>query len=242
MSVLDALTILGAGAARGYRSGQNIQRELAEARRKALLEDREQATRESLARSQMALESSQAGSAEAARQKTLADTEDTRAGILRSQQPITPGGVPFHINLPGMGNKGLDIPGTMGSIENAPTSNLIQQLLQGGTSENVARINQAGETGRTRQELNFRENHPESYGGHGRTPKTPEERKMDYLDRAYANIPLPISVVTAEDAQAYLAAMGSAKLEQFKKEDPEAFGIKPETKGTKKKDSLGIRQ
>lgn len=46
MSIFDALAIAGAGVGRGVRQGQAIRREIAEARRKALLEERQQRVQE----------------------------------------------------------------------------------------------------------------------------------------------------------------------------------------------------
>lgn len=169
MPILDALSVLASGATRGYRQGQEAKRQIAEARRRALLEERELATRESLAASQMALESSQARVQELLGQKYQEEATTERGARERGSLPISPSGT--------AGTRFEQLFGRGYTPTRQDITPEFMRLLESG-EEAGGRANLA------RLEHKLRLEAPDVYGGTRRTPKTKEEMRIDLFERA----------------------------------------------------------
>ena len=190
MGILNALSILGAGAARGYEGAKALNRQLAEARRKALLEEREVAARERT----LALQESELPSIQSLREAQTGEltqqTGERKRRATRGQTRVLPEGQGLKIGL--LGNE-LEFPGT---IEDVTETEALLRELSG---------------------IKARQDRPELYGGTRRTPLTPEERKAKYI---LDTINAPTIVETPEELQQQLSGRIDfiKQLETFKKE------------------------
>lgn len=195
MGVLDALTILGSGISQGYRGSQELQRQLAEAKRKALLDEREQALREHAQASADALSQAQAlnlGSEASARDFS---TGEARAEAARAGAPIASGGVPtLHIS----GNT-FTLPNRMDTVQNPYIAELLKQS----------------------SEERFKHDNPDFYMhfppvgsnrmGIGGT-NSPESRVLKLIDMAIGK---PTPALLGEDEDSYTARQSQEKQQRL---------------------------
>jgi hypothetical protein len=162
MGIWDALSIGAAGVGRGYRSGQELERQMAEMKRKALLEERDAQIRERSQATQDALAQSQIGYQGVQSDLGRETLTGTRAGRLRGEQPAFPSGSRASV----LGSK-YSLPNTQAGVEEqAP---LLAALLREACNT---------------EELNARRNDPNIFGGSRRPYLDPtEQAQEDALDR-----------------------------------------------------------
>lgn len=171
MAFLDALAILASGAARGYRGSQEIQRQLAEAKRRALLEEREQAVRERLADSQIAQGSSEIDYRRLLGEQVGEETIGRREARTEAGRPLMRPGSSFSADI--LGNRLSILDPTARSL--AP----FMDYLGTERRERGATARQGMETGFRREELGARLSDPEKFGGTKASKEmTPEERRF----------------------------------------------------------------
>ncbi len=203
MGVLDALTILGAGIGRGYRGSQEVQRQIAEQKRKALLEEREQIVKETTARSQQALTEAQIQTEALNRAIGQFGLDVNKKKAERSEAPITRGGTPLRARI--LGNE-VNLPGTMQSLTDQ--GDLLRQL----------------------SEEQFKSTHPEYFTNYppagtaaSQIKNSPESRGRDYIHEILSGSS-PMGQM--EDSEAYSVRMArerAAKLNFLMQNDPEAI-------------------
>lgn len=207
MGVLDALTILGAGAGRGYRQSQETQRLIAEQKRRALLEEREAVIKEQAAQAQQKLTESQIQTEALNRAIGQFGLDVNKANQSRRIEPVTPNAAPLKLSF--LGNT-VEVPGDMQSMTDLGA--LINQL----------------------SEESFKSKHPEYYRNYppvGQTKLEPRARKIDYILRAasVAGGGGPNQFESISGPEAYntrVAATFNYILGQMKQADPEAFEAK----------------
>ena len=153
MGILDALTILGSGVGKGYRGSQEIQRQIAEARRKALIDEQEQARADRLASLQERLGSSTIGLQDVQRNTGQFGLDEARRQSTAAQEPLTTGG---RFKL-GVLDNNFDFPSTSEKFKTFQDT--LNEILGNASRERSALFN----------------------GGSGRTPLTPMERRSKYL-------------------------------------------------------------
>lgn len=184
MGILDALTILGSGVARGYRGSQELQRQLAEAKRKALIEEREMAMREEAQNVQNALARAQTAEAGVDTESKGFSLGRARADATRDDTPIMSGGIP-RLRI---GGQEFDIPNKFSSIRDPNIADLLKQV----------------------SEQEFMHNNPNYYmryppvgrGGNMSFTNTPEGRALKYMQLVFGtNIP----PLMGEDEDSYTA-------------------------------------
>lgn len=203
MSILDALTILGSGVARGYRGSQELQRQLVEAKRKALLEERELAMREQAQIAQNALAAAQTGKLGVDTRAGEFGLGEARAESERGATPIMPGGIP---SLSIGGNK-FQLPNRLDTLLNPEIAGMLRQS----------------------SEEDFRAAHPSYYmnsGAYGQNKLDPRARRIDYLLKTagVATGGGPGQFEEPDAYQARTAATFKYILDQLRLADPEAFG------------------
>ena len=204
MSFLDALAILGAGVGRGYRGSQELQRQLAAAKRKELMDERDMAIREQQQASQDALARAQAtnlGSETSARDFTLGEA---RAASERGATPITSGGNP-RLSI---GGNNFNLPNRMDVLQNPQIASMLTQS--------------SDEQFKAAHPDYFR-NYPPAGTAAAALKNTPEARGRDYIDKILTGLP-PIGL--GEDETEYTLKTNKlmrAKLAFLMETDPEAI-------------------
>jgi hypothetical protein len=170
----DIFTALASGAARGYRAGQELQRQILEAKRKALMEERDAATKERLATSQMALESATADERRAGAAKVTQGTQEATRASERDLTPIAPSGVI------GQDINSLGIPQpTMGDFRNPGIAGLLERL-----------TGERGATSRENLGNRARIDNPTVFGGSRREYLNPEDDALFKLaERLHQKVP-----------------------------------------------------
>src|SRR3989337_2417209 len=169
MGVLDALTILAAGAGKGYRASQEIQRQIAEAKRKALMDESEQAMRDRATALQERLGASTIASEEQARLESQFKLGEARRESLEASQPIAP---PEGFRPTILGTE-FNIPNRISALESPAISNLLQQEIQARAAREAVTIR-----GRSAVSIaNIR-------SGFRKEAGTPIERRTKYIQRA----------------------------------------------------------
>lgn len=214
------------GLGSGYLQGKDKQREIAEAKRKALMDEKELALKERELESLNALRSSQTG---------LLDWQGKMAGLgydetrFRNVEGRTPIAGDFPMNL--MGNEVNFNRPNIGMLERL--SPFINQQM--GDLSAWERLQQQINSNERMQGSEFthqrglREDYPETYGGSRRIPLEPGERKMKYLTDTVGITPL-----LGEEAEDYGSRI-EMLLEIMKEQDPEAFGLPEGYRRTRKK-------
>jgi hypothetical protein len=203
MGVLDALTILGAGVGRGYRGSQELQRQIAEEKRKALLEEREQAVRERAAESQIQLNTAQQQAAAVEMAMTKFGLGEKERGLKRDTTPITPNGVPIKARI--LGND-VNLPGTLESLTSQ--GDLIRQL-----SEEQFKSQHPG----------YFTNYPPAGTAAAQIRNSPEARGRDYIHEILSGQLTPLM---GEDEESYTLRankMMRQKLDFLMEQDPDAL-------------------
>src|SRR5258708_1958488 len=207
MGLLNSLLIAGGGAAQGYRSQQETIRQVAEAKRKALLDEREQAVREQLAQSQEALGSAQAANLGATSGQTLAETAELKRKALESGLPVSKSPLTYNI-----GGRDITIPNELGSLDNPNIASTLQDVMK----------------------YQFMGAHPQYYLNYppvGSIKYTePLARKMEYIKNATAAVTArqrnPIELADPETAAKNDQAIIDLLLNTAKTQDPEALSNK----------------
>lgn len=179
MSILNAVSILGAGVGRGYQASQALQREIAEARRKALIEERETSVRERQADTERMLREAQVREADENVLTSRGTREEADRRRRYLQTPVS--GSKFNLDL--MGNK-VSLPPTM------------ETLLDPNMSDLLARLNE--EASRTAG------GYYKNVGGGGREP-TDMELAIRVLDQ-YMGQPAPLETIQGERRDEALSA------------------------------------
>lgn len=181
MGVIDALTILGSGIGRGYRGSQELQRQIAEAKRKALIEERDLAIREQAQNAANAL-----AAAQSRRLGVESDTGEfslgrARAAATSEDAPVTQGGsIPFRL-----GGQSFTLPNRLSTLQNPQIAALLGQ----GSEEA------------------FKARHPDYYMhyppvGRGSTSfnSTPEGKALQYMQLVFGT---NITPLLGEDEESY---------------------------------------
>lgn len=206
MGVLDALTILGSGIGQGYRGSQEVQRQIAEAKRKALLEERDQIVREQAAASANALQAAQAtnlGSETSARDQT---TAEARAASLRGSAPIMSHGSP-HLSI---GGNSFNLPNRLDALQDPNISSLLRE-----SSDEQFKSAHPG----------YYTNYPPAGSSAAQVKLEPRARKVEYLLKA-AGVATGGGPGQFEEPEAYSARTASTFqyiINQLREADPEAF-------------------
>lgn len=203
MGVLDALTILGSGIGRGYRGSQELQRQMAEERRKALLDEREQIVKEQQARSQQALNDAQIK--EFAMQTAMEKfgLGEKQKAAARAGTSVVPGGGPLKLKLLG---QDVNLPGDVESLTTHP--DLIKEL--------ATQAFQAAHPG-------FYMNYPPAGTAAAQIRNTPEARGRDYITRILSGELSPLLGESADEYAQRTNAVMRAKLNFLNEQDPEAL-------------------
>jgi hypothetical protein len=216
MGVLDALTILGSGIGQGYRGSQELQRQIAEAKRKALIEDRDMAIREQAQRSADALATAQAtnlGSEASARDFT---TGEAKAASLRGGAPITQGSPPAF----SVGGRSFTIPNRFDALQDPSISALLRE---------------SGDEYIKGKYPQYFTNYPPAGTSAAQVKLDPRSRKVDYLLKAagVATGGGPGQFEQPDVYQTRTAATFKYILDQLRAADPEAFNESavPDTSG-----------
>lgn len=205
MGVLDALTILGAGVGRGYRGSQELQRQMAEQKRKALLEEREQIVRETTAKSQQALQEAQIQTEALNRAIGQFGLDVNKRKEARGATPITQGGAPLRMNMLG---QNVSVPGDVQSLTDM--EGLLKQL----------------------SDERYHSEHPEYFTNYppvgtkaAEIKLSPAARKIDYILKAsgVATGGGPTQFEDPEDYAVRIAKTFEYIFGQMKEADPEAF-------------------
>jgi len=150
MGILDALTILGSGVGKGYRGSQETRRQLAEAKRRAQIEQQEQSRADRLAALQEALGSSTIASQGLARDIDQFGLGEARERSSELSAPITRNKAPLGLDI--LGNR-VNVPGTMRGLTSA--QDIIGRLL-GNQNDAADRI--------------FKQKNPKLFSSGGREP------------------------------------------------------------------------
>lgn len=203
MGVLDALTILGAGIGRGYRGSQELQRQMAEEKRKALLDEREQILREQNARSQQALQEAQIQTEALNRAIGQFGLDVNKKRYETSQTPITQGGGPLKARILG---QDVNLPGTVQTLTDQDA--LLRQL-----SEEKFKSEHPG----------YFMNYPPAGTAAAQIRNSPEARGREYIQQILTGNP---AMELSEDAETYntrIRGLMKAKLDFLNEQDPEAL-------------------
>ncbi len=203
MGVLDALTILGSGIGRGYRGSQELQRQIAEQKRKALLEEREQIVKETTARSQQALTEAQIQTEALNRAIGQFGLDVNKKKVERSEAPITRGGTPLRASL--LGNE-INLPGTMQSLTDQ--GDLLRQL-----SEEEFKSSHPG----------YFTNYPPVGTAAAQIKNSPETRGRDYIHEILSGNPPALLGESGEEYTTRTNAMMRNKLNFLLEQDPDAI-------------------
>lgn len=168
-----ALAILASGAVQGYRATQEQKRQILEARRRALMEEKELGLRERQITSQEALGSAQIEHLGAQGESLREEALVKRGERERGSRPITGNGVPLKLRM--LGNE-LSIPSpTMGDIGS------LDDLIRGEYDIAGRHVTGGYDLRGKRLENQFRIDNPDLYGGRSRLPKTEDERENELL-------------------------------------------------------------
>lgn len=138
MSILNALSVFAGGAAQGYRAREETNRQIAEVKRKALLEEREQQIREAAQRTQESLAKQQILESQANVTKTGVETQGEKNKQTREAKSVTGdlglGDLRHRLGISDLNYGDITSPGMSGILERMLTE-------QGNTAELNARIN-----------------------------------------------------------------------------------------------------
>lgn len=229
MGLLDAIGIIGGGVARGYRANQKDQLDIAEQKRKALLE-------QSLADANI---KNQATETQLNEYK-LKELKDNAA---EDQIPLTKDGKPLTYSWKDTdgSTKTISFPATGAMLSHPGIHDLVDKIMTTTSSERNAALLGDTRLGAARIGANSRErvnqdrmNFRLQYGV-GSSSGTPIQRWRSYLSRVALNNP---GFNDPEELKQWQAG----QIDMLSKEDPEAYnaahGITPEpvnkTKKTKK--------
>jgi len=136
-SILGAISLIGSGVGSGYRASEALQRELAEARRKALLEEREQVVKEKSAATEELYRKSQEAQLGAETQGMQFDLGEKKRAALRGQESSVPGGI--HLDTPG---GQINRPGSVEDVSDIES--LLKEIMGNQSATNVARFGASG--------------------------------------------------------------------------------------------------
>jgi hypothetical protein len=169
MSIWNALSIGAAGVGRGYRAGQALEREMAEMKRKALLEEREAQLRERSQTTQDALAQSTIGYQGVQSDIGRETLAGAREGRSRRSQPAFPSGSKARFL-----EQDFNLPNTMGGVEDIS-----------------AFLGDVGREGGRREEFNYRRTDPWMFGSKKPYLTAEEEAQVDITERIIQSQPKP---------------------------------------------------